>query len=231
MNWDSDFFKILAAITHFAELVALVFIPLYGIINKSKSVSGFVISRFLAYLLKGILILIPLLISFFLTRIIYFGLVLVLAGNLNDTNCYWNNDYWWAYIIPYLVWVISFSILAWICSTVIWTGSLNYTKILVNNILPKDKRLKLKSYKTLNILSAKYGANNSFIDVTSKAKAMVQNNSLTITASNSLAGDPIVGIEKKLIIEYQFDSEPVQTLELNEHSNSTGTIEHTVLSV
>jgi len=65
--------------------------------------------------------------------------------------------------------------------------------------LPRVITVKLK------IVSAKYGAQNTWLDVTSKLKKMVRNNRLTLQASNAIAGDPAPGVAKSLQIECELN--------------------------
>ncbi|MDB5257269.1 MAG: repeat protein [Chitinophagaceae bacterium] len=57
----------------------------------------------------------------------------------------------------------------------------------------------------VTIISARYGANEKFYDVTDKVSNLVANN-LTIKASNELAGDPIPGAKKALEINYKLNT-------------------------
>lgn len=58
--------------------------------------------------------------------------------------------------------------------------------------LPRVVTVKLK------IISAKYGAENTWVDVTSKLRKMIRDNRLTVQASDALAGDPVPGATKSL---------------------------------
>jgi hypothetical protein len=60
----------------------------------------------------------------------------------------------------------------------------------------------------LRIVSARYGAQDIWIDVTEQAKARITGNILEIRAGNHLAGDdPLFGVPKDLRIEYVVDGE------------------------
>jgi len=61
--------------------------------------------------------------------------------------------------------------------------------------------------KELSIISAKYGALDRWIDVTEKVREQIDNNTLEITASNAIAGDPIYGVAKTLNLEYTLGGE------------------------
>jgi hypothetical protein len=106
--------------------------------------------------------------------------------------------------------------ISWIVASVIWTGSFNYTKILLNHFLPKNKQLPIHHFKLLTIISAKYGANESFVDITDKIKKMIQGNILIISATNEIVGDPIVGVVKKMILTYHYDNDTPVTIEIPE---------------
>lgn len=60
---------------------------------------------------------------------------------------------------------------------------------------------------TLEILEAKYYTINRSLDVTQIIKDKVQNNKLTLTASNEIAGDPEFGMVKKLFVRYVYGGE------------------------
>jgi hypothetical protein len=60
------------------------------------------------------------------------------------------------------------------------------------------------NFKHLIINNATYGANNKVFDVTDKLNTLIRNNSLTIRASNDIAGDPIHGTVKQLVVNYSF---------------------------
>jgi len=57
----------------------------------------------------------------------------------------------------------------------------------------------------LEIIQAKYGAEDKFFDVTKKLRDSVIDNQLKTTASNDLGGDPIDGTKKKLHIRYRLN--------------------------
>jgi len=61
-------------------------------------------------------------------------------------------------------------------------------------------------FSPLEIIKATYGSSNKFIDVTSKLNDEIKDNRLLIEASNKIAGDPCVGLVKKLIIRYKIDN-------------------------
>ena len=54
-------------------------------------------------------------------------------------------------------------------------------------------------------MRATYGTSSNNIDVTDKVRSMVNGNSLRITASNDLAGDPARGVVKTLTIAYTYN--------------------------
>ena len=69
----------------------------------------------------------------------------------------------------------------------------------------------------LLIIEAKYGAKDSFFDVKNIISKMIINDTLSICASNELAGDPINGVPKKLYIEYKFEGDKnSKYIEVNE---------------
>ena len=63
---------------------------------------------------------------------------------------------------------------------------------------------------SLKILSARYGNNDSWNDVSSILNDEIQNNSINILVHNDLFGDPIYGVVKILEVEYQLDDETIK---------------------
>lgn len=52
------------------------------------------------------------------------------------------------------------------------------------------------------LLSAKYGTDQHSIDVYDKITSMIDKNGLRVTSSNDIAGDPHIGVRKKLVISF-----------------------------
>lgn len=63
------------------------------------------------------------------------------------------------------------------------------------------------SAKNLHIISAKFGASNQWIDVTKQIRDQIDDNTLEITVSNDIAGDPSYGGTRTLKLEYTLDGE------------------------
>ena len=61
--------------------------------------------------------------------------------------------------------------------------------------------------KELRIISATYGAQDTWIDVTEQIREKVDDNALSIRASNAIAGDPLYGVPKILTAEYILDGD------------------------
>ncbi|HUW60916.1 MAG TPA: carboxypeptidase regulatory-like domain-containing protein [Candidatus Bathyarchaeia archaeon] len=55
----------------------------------------------------------------------------------------------------------------------------------------------------LEVLSAEYGAQDKWVDVTEPLKQRIQGNKLTVSRFNDLAGDPIDGVVKELKVKYR----------------------------
>lgn len=81
-------------------------------------------------------------------------------------------------------------------------GGTAVAKLLVEELAkyqsaaPPPKRL-------LSIKKARYGKGDRWVDVTERLSAAISNNTLKITASNALAGDPAPQVVKELEITYQ----------------------------
>ncbi len=61
--------------------------------------------------------------------------------------------------------------------------------------------------KLLSLVKAEYGAKDKSVDVTDKLRAMIENNRLSFTAGNQLAGDPAPGVVKTLKLTYRLGEE------------------------
>ncbi|AQT66875.1 hypothetical protein STSP2_00013 [Anaerohalosphaera lusitana] len=57
----------------------------------------------------------------------------------------------------------------------------------------------------LEIVSAKYGAEDKWLDVTDELRSRVDSNRLSIYVSNNIAGDPFFGHPKHLVVTYILD--------------------------
>ena len=69
--------------------------------------------------------------------------------------------------------------------------------------------------KELQIVSAKYGARDTWLDLTKQVKQKVDGNTLSLEVSNAIAGDPLYGVPKTLKVEYVVDGKR-ETAELRE---------------
>ena len=72
---------------------------------------------------------------------------------------------------------------------------------------PESTSQKPSSAKGLYVIQARYGACGTSIDVTDEIRAKLQDNTLSIEVSNSIAGDPFFGVIKSLSVEYVLDGE------------------------
>jgi len=63
--------------------------------------------------------------------------------------------------------------------------------------------------KELRIISAKYGAHDTWIDVEEQVKEQIDSNTLEIKVSNAIAGDPLPGSAKTLNLEYTLDGKHI----------------------
>lgn len=68
---------------------------------------------------------------------------------------------------------------------------------------------------TLEIIEAKYYTQAKSVDVTALLREKIQNNKLSIFASNDLAGDPHYGVVKKLKVKFSYGGETLEK-EVNE---------------
>ena len=73
--------------------------------------------------------------------------------------------------------------------------------------LPKQEKI-----TQLKIVSARYGINNHWLDVTENMQNKVKENQLSIYASNDIDGDPLFGYPKNLEVEYILNGVKKKTL-------------------
>ncbi len=64
----------------------------------------------------------------------------------------------------------------------------------------------------LQIVSARYGFGDKWVDVTDVLRNRVRGGTLVVRASNSLAGDPIYGVAKQLKVEYETGGKVYSTI-------------------
>jgi len=91
------------------------------------------------------------------------------------------------------------------------------SKVLVGQLGPIQKREEKKP-ALLTIKKAEYGAGDRWADVTQAVAAAVRNNTLRITASNALAGDPAPGVVKQLRMVYAIGGQE-QTIAVKENDS------------
>lgn len=67
--------------------------------------------------------------------------------------------------------------------------------------------------RQLNINNAIYGKNGRGMNVTNKLRSMIQNNTLDVKVNNnSMGGDPNVGADKNLKVEYTYQGRTMTKL-------------------
>ncbi len=91
------------------------------------------------------------------------------------------------------------------------------SKVLVGQLGPIQKGEEKKP-ALLTIKKAEYGAGDRWADVTQAVAAAVRNNTLRITASNALAGDPAPGVVKQLRMVYAIGGQE-QTIAVKENDS------------
>lgn len=94
------------------------------------------------------------------------------------------------------------------------------TKKTINTIsdLSKftDSLFKAKHQSGLKIVSALYGKNDTYIDITERLNQKIENNKLNVKATNELAGkDPLQNVKKEIKIIYSIGSK-IETMVVDE---------------
>lgn len=99
-------------------------------------------------------------------------------------------------IIASLKYKVSFSIQFILLLIVIFFIVYNVFKKLKGRILNK---------KGFFIVSAKYGANGKYIDIKDELNNKIERGQLNVVLDNSIAGDPIFGVEKECEVSYSYN--------------------------
>lgn len=222
---NQDFKEYLSIVSDLLSVITIVGAFIYGIVTKYKNIIGFKINEVFGYVFRTAVILLFGIIIFRLLSELLYDFILVMTKG-NDNNILWEKGHAIAYIFSYFITgAISLGIL-WIISTVIWTGSFKYVKHLYNSSGMKNLRDEMTAKglvieEALYVTIDKNTAHTNFKNVTDIAQKMVKNNSLTITSSNSLAGDPHEKFHKNLIIKYRFGKGESKEVVVPEHETIT----------
>jgi hypothetical protein len=174
-----------------------------GLLRKNKSLTGFKVNAFVIKVFRiGMIIIASILLFRYLQPIYEILLIIIKSNNL---NLFWENGKEIQYLLAYFITGAIGLFFFWLLVPIIWTSSFAYAIELINLLLPKSLKINTMKFRNeiiFRIDKAVYGKDDKIIDVTDKLQQMVKNNSLEINASNSLAGDPFVGVMKDLIIDY-----------------------------
>ncbi|MBN2863378.1 MAG: hypothetical protein JXN62_09475 [Bacteroidales bacterium] len=192
-------------IADIATIIALIGLSTFGYIRKNKDLIAFKINEFIKFIIK---LTITLVIGYLFFILIFFiNTKLLSSWNLLGKIT----------IISILV-IILLTIL-WLTSTIFWTMSLKYVRNFWNFKAFKELSKELKRDTELVIEEAIYKANDvKYFNVTEKLKEMILKNTLKVTSSNFLAGDPLYGVPKSLIISYRFGkNSEIQTIVVKEN--------------
>jgi hypothetical protein len=213
--------ELISIVANLITIVTLIWVTTYGLIKKHKNLLGFRINEFIGFILKSSILLVFGIIVFYLSYCLY--LLILVFTKVNGSNVFWERGHELPHIIAYFIsGAVGISLL-WLLSTIIWTGSLKYVKSLWDNTKLPNLFKEFSRDKELIIDEAIYKATeDNFFNVTLIAQQMIKNNSLTITSSNSLAGDPLQYTIKNLIIKYRFGKEnDPQTVVIPEYKTLT----------
>jgi hypothetical protein len=225
MITTQGFKEYLSLVSDVLSVITIVGAFIYGLFTKYKNIIGFKINEFFGYVFRTAVILLFAIILFRLLSEVLYDSVLVMAKG-NDNNQLWEKGHEIAHIFSYFIsGSISLGII-WLFSTVIWSGSFKYVKHLYNskglkNIRDEVSTKGLVIEEALYVTIDKNTVTTNFKNVTDIAQKMVKNNSLTITSSNSLAGDPHKQVHKNLVIKYRFGSGESKTITVPEHKTVT----------
>jgi hypothetical protein len=200
---DNSFFGIISKISDIVSIVLFTYGIIYALFRKTRSVIGFQINQFM---IKSFRLGVIMVIGIFLFHLSVFPYTfIILMLKQNTTSFLWEKGKELQHIGAYFITAAIMLPIFWMITSTIWTLSLKYVIDFVNLFLPMSLRFKVDHKPVLEILHAEYGTQKNRIDVTEKLRTMVNNNSLIITASNELAGDPDIGTVKALTIDYRYN--------------------------
>lgn len=198
MDWSKleykDILGIIAdVLSIFGITVATIGTGFYAIFKRNKDYLPTMVSLYLTYVAKSVVIFCAIVIIGVLTY------ELILLTSFIDREP----------LLISLALAALFSVvgvvLMWISGTIVWTLSsrhaINFFRILGFKIKPEAPRLE--------ILYAWYGTKSQNIDVTKLLSDAIINNKLRVKASNELAGDPHVKVRKKMVVQYRMGSKPI----------------------
>ena len=202
MNLDSPFFKTLSIIADALAIATVMSAIPFALLRKNESLLAFKVSNFLHYMLRTAICMAATFFVYRLSVLLYATTLVLLDADTSERHFIWEDRRELSHLFAYFISITFGLSILWIFVSFIWTSSLNSTKEFFNLFLPKHKLL-IKQKFSLEILSAVYKTDKKQIDVTPIVRQRVSENSLTIRASNELAGDPDPGIVKSLIIYYR----------------------------
>ena len=87
-----------------------------------------------------------------------------------------------------------------------------------NELIERLENSKDENYpkkNSLKVISARYGSNKNYFDMTKELNQLIQNNRLEFILNNEIVGDPIQGVLKQLEITYEINGVK-QTMTYNE---------------
>ncbi len=201
-----QFLKTISTVADIMTILGLGGLLTYGAILRDKNLFGRRLFNFMVGILKFSLISFIWIFGYRLADIPYSMIILVIKGNLN--YLYWEQGKEFQHLLGYIVTGAFVGSILLLISLYISTFSLYYPKLFLSTISGGRFSVDLKKYPrfaNLEVLQASYGANTSFLDVTHVLRSMIDNGRLFVQASNSLAGDPIYGVRKSLIVKYRLD--------------------------
>lgn len=136
-----------------------------------------------------------------------YSLILILAKG-SAWPLWWEDGNELAHLAAYASTGLIVGFLLVLASLTLVTYSFYYPRAILSRLTGGAIKFDPKAYPRfakLEILSALYGANSSFVDVTAFAKSMVEDGRIVVLSGNVLAGDPIWGVPKKLHVRLRYN--------------------------
>jgi len=207
--------EILSLIADWVSIIAgiMTVIGISGIVTWSigRHLTNTMANRIFAIsiqMLKIGLILLFLFILFFLWQTFY-GILLVIAKG-NSHNFYWDPNKPIPHILTYLISGLIFLFFSISGSFCIYLGSISPIKNLLYRWRISNISFDDLSKNAIEIISAQYGQNETFIDVAHVVKQFMHNNKIEFIASNKLFGDPLPKITKVLKMELKIRGKKIK---------------------
>lgn len=114
---------------------------------------------------------------------------------------YLTKDFWHAFYV-----IVAVIMGIWIVRSLIRIKKCPTVDDVISELRADSEKLTKNPFRILQIISAKYGKNNKFNDVTKLLQSKITDGSISLKVTNdTMGGDPIKGTHKELIVDYLYE--------------------------